>query len=92
MPLSPDTEVPGAGETRDYARDHPGESPSEWGWHARWGRGSRIAGWVVAALLLLMTTTTNYQSEYHVVLWMMAAGLVGVQLLDHRRRRNRWRG
>lgn len=38
-----------------------------------------------------MTTATNYQFEYHLVLWLLAAGLVAGLLRDHRRRRNQWR-
>lgn len=91
MALSPDSEDPGAGEPPGYRADHPDESPAQWGWHGQWGRGARIAGWVVAAILLLMSTATNYQFEYHLTLWTLAAGFFAVLLMDRRRRRNSWR-
>jgi hypothetical protein len=91
MALRPGSEAPGTGEPEDYAREHPDESPSQWGWHGEWGRAARVAGWVVAAILLLMTTSTNYQLEYHLTLWILAAMLVSTLLLDRHRRRHSWR-
>lgn len=91
MTLSPESEAPDAGQPAGYRNNHPDESPGQWGWHGKWGGGARIAGADVAVILLLMTTTTNYQFEYHLVLWLSAAGLVGVLLIDRHRRRNRWR-
>jgi hypothetical protein len=91
MALSPDSESPDAGRPADYRHDHPHESPGQWGWHGKWGGGARVAGAVVAAILLLMTTTTNYQFEYILVLWLLAAGVFGVLLIDRHRRRNSWR-
>jgi hypothetical protein len=67
------------------------DSPSQWGWHAEWGRGARITGWVVAAILVLMTTATNHQFEYHLTLSVIAAAMVSLPLLDRRRRRIGWR-
>lgn len=90
MALKPGSEAPDTGEPEEYARDHPDESPAQWGWHAEWGRGARIAGWVVAAVLLLMTTATHYQFEYHLTLWIVAALMVSMLLVDRDRRRNRW--
>lgn len=90
MALKPRSEKPGAGAPPGYLQRHA-ERPEHWGWHGRWGRGARIAGWIVAAILALMTTTTNYQSEYVITLLVLAglmvAGMVGYRLA----RRNRWR-
>jgi hypothetical protein len=80
-----------AGAPEDYARHHPDEDPREWGWHASWGRGARVGGWVVVAILLLMTTATNYQFEYHLGLWLLAGAIAVVLFLDALRRRNQWR-
>lgn len=76
--LAPGSEDDGVGAPRDYLRDHPGERPAQWGWHAKWGRGGRGAGLVVAAILLLMTTTTNYQVSYTITLIASAAILVAL--------------
>jgi uncharacterized protein (DUF983 family) len=87
MVLKPGSEAPDSGEPEDYAHDHPDDSPAQWGWHAEWGGAARIAGWVVAGIVLLMTTATNYQFEYHLTLWITAALLVAILLLDRHRRR-----
>ena len=91
MVLRPGSEAPGAGEPEDYARDHRADSPELWGWHAEWGRGARIAGCFVIAILLLLTTATNYQFEYRITLWVLAALLVLALLVDRHRRRTSWR-
>jgi hypothetical protein len=90
MVLKEGSEPARDGAPDDYLADHA-EDPRQWGWHAEWGDGSRVGGWVVVAILLLMTTATNYQLEYHITLWLAAALLAGVLLLDRRRRKNSWR-
>jgi hypothetical protein len=90
MPLTPGSEPTGTGEPPDYARDHPDEDPEQWGWHGEWGRAARAGGWIVAAIVVVMTTATNYQLEYHVALWILAAAIVTVLVRDRNRRRN-WR-
>lgn len=89
--LKPGTEAPFVGEPEGYQCQHPDESPHQWGWHGQWGRAARIAGWAVAAILLLLSTSTNYQFEYHLTLWILAALLVATLLFDRRRRRTSWR-
>jgi hypothetical protein len=91
MALRPGSEPRESGEPPDYQLDHPDEDPRQWGWHAEWGHGARIAGLVVTAILLLMLTATNYQFEYHLTLILLAVGFLTVLLLDRARRRNRWR-
>lgn len=90
MALEPRSEKPGAGAPPDYLERHS-ERPGQWGWHGRWGRGGRLAGWIVAVIVLLMTTTTNYQSEYIVTLVVLAAVMVAVLIGRWVRRRHRWR-
>lgn len=92
MALRPDSDPARNSAPEDYLSDHPEDDPRQWGWHGQWGRGARGGGWVVIAVLLLMTTATNYQFEYHLTLWLMAAALAVVLLLDRSRRKNRWRG
>ncbi len=91
MPLNPRSEPPGRGEPDDYARDHPEEDARQWGWHAEWGAGARVAGWIVAAILLLLATSTNYQFEYHLILYLLAGFAVLVLLRDRARRNHDWR-
>ena len=91
MPLSPGSEPTGTGEPPDYARHHRDEDPKQWGWHGEWGGTARVGGWIVAVILVLMTTATNYQFEYHLMLWILAAALVSVLLRDRSRRRRQWR-
>jgi hypothetical protein len=89
--LSPDSERREAGTPEDYAEHHPDEDARQWGWHGEWGGGARVAGWVIAAIVLLMATATNYQLEYHIALYLVAAIIVAIQILDRVRRRNSWR-
>jgi hypothetical protein len=89
--LSPDSEELGAGTTTDYERDHPHDDPRQWGWHGQWGRGARISGWVVVGILLVMNTATNYQAEYHITLWLLAAGMAAALIVDRVRGRTAWR-
>ncbi len=81
MALKSSIKTPGTSEPEDYARAHLKEGPSQLGLACGVGRGARIAGWVVAAILVLMTAATNYQFEYHLTLWVIAAVLVSLLLL-----------
>jgi hypothetical protein len=89
--LKPGSEHPDVGAPDDYTHEHPGEHPSDWGWHGEWGRATRIGGWVTAAILLLMITTTHYNGSGVVALVLFAAGIVGALLWDIQRRRTSWR-
>lgn len=91
MVLAPDSEPRSSSEPDDYRFDHPEEDPRQWGWHGRWGRGSRAGGFVVAAILALMATSTNYQWEYLITLWLLAAGIVVILVIDRHRRKYHWR-
>jgi Protein of unknown function (DUF2631) len=89
--LKPGSEPHDVGAPADYTHEHPGEHPSDWGWHGEWGRTARIAGWVVVAILLLMITTTHYNGSGAAALILFAAGIVGALLYDIQRRRTSWR-
>jgi hypothetical protein len=89
--LRPGSEEPDLGSPGDYRDHHPQEHPSDWGWHAEWGRVSRIAGYVVAAILLLMITSTSYNFSGGAWLIGFAAAIVAALIWDAYRRRNSWR-
>lgn len=92
MALKPDSEKPDLSSPEDYRRDHPDEHPSDWGWHGEWGRGGRIAGWVVVGLLLVMLTSTWYNFSGPAWLLLIAAAIVAGLEKDYRRRSAlRWR-
>lgn len=70
----------------------PVEEPShEWGWHGGFPRGTRIAGWVVAAIMFLMLIG-NHEGRVE-DLWLIGTGLalVGALIYDQIRRRTAWR-
>lgn len=92
MALNPPSEDRYAGMPEDYARDHPSDQPSDWGWHGEWGRTSRIAGWVVTVILLLMITATHYNFSGAAWLLAIAAALVAALTWDTHRRKSTWRG
>jgi hypothetical protein len=71
--------------------EHPHEQPSDWGWHADFGKQARIAGWITVVLLILMTTSTHYNGAGAVSLLATAAVLVIGLLWDMNRRRKSWR-
>jgi hypothetical protein len=71
--------------------EHPHEQPSDWGWHADFGRPARIAGWLTVIGLVLMTTSTHYNGAGAVWLLLTAALLVVGLAWDIRRRRTAWR-
>jgi len=89
--LQPGSEKPNIGAPDDYAADHPTDHPSDWGWHAEWGRAARVAGWVVVLILLVMITATHYNGTGTLSLIAMAAALVAALLWDINRRRTSWR-
>ena len=91
MALQPGSEAPNTGAPEDYADHHPQEHPSDWGWHAEFGRAARLAGWVVAVSLLLMLTTTHYNGAGAVALIASTAALIISLVWDINRRRNSWR-
>jgi hypothetical protein len=80
------------GDAGDLATvTHRHEQPSDWGWHADFGRPARIAGWITVVLLLLMTTSTHYNGAGAFALIFTAALLVVGLLWDINRRRTAWR-
>lgn len=91
MALEPHSEDPHLGMPEDYARVHPTERPSDWGWHGEWGRTARVAGWIVAVILLLMITATHYNFSGAAWLIAIAAGLVTALTWDTHRRWDSWR-
>lgn len=72
-------------------REQHREDPAHWGWHGEWGRGARIAGWVVTAALLLMITSVDYGFSGAAWLIGLAATIVAILVWDARRRRTWWR-
>ncbi len=84
-------EQPELGTTEDYAEHHPTEHPSQWGWHADFGKQARIGGWISAVCLVLLTTATHYNGAGAVALLFFAALIVVGLLVDLRSRRNSWR-
>jgi Protein of unknown function (DUF664) len=89
--LEPDSAPRTEGEPAGYA-DPFGADSGRVEVHGRWGRSSRVAGWVVAAILLLLTTTPTYHHVYYVALWEIAGVLVLILVADLvRRRRGRRR-
>lgn len=91
MPLEPGSESPKAVLPDDYAEHHPEEHPEQWGWHAEWGGGARVGGWIVAAILLVMITATHYNNMGTLFLILFAAAIVIALIYDRIRRRNAWR-
>jgi hypothetical protein len=89
--LNAHSEEPDLGAPEDYHADHPDEHPTDWGWHAEWGRVSRIAGYVVCAILLLMITATHYNDSGTGWLVGSTAVLVVMLIWDGQRRKNSWR-
>ncbi|TAM88071.1 MAG: DUF2631 domain-containing protein [Jatrophihabitans sp.] len=75
----------------DYRRDHPGEHPEMWGWHAEWGRAAGGGGFVVMALLLLMITSTQYNFAGAIWLIGIAVGILVVMIWDRQRRKHQYR-
>jgi hypothetical protein len=91
MALHPDSEQPDLSLPEDYQADHPGEHPTDWGWHGEFGRAGRFAGWIVIAILLLMITSTHYNFSGGGWLLLCAFVLFVMQIWDHHRRKNAWR-
>lgn len=91
MALNAHSEQPDLSLPADYHADHPDEHPEDWGWHGEWGRGARIAGWVVFAVLLVMITATHYNRSGTAWLIFFAAVLLVTLLWDRHRRKNAWR-
>jgi hypothetical protein len=89
--LTPGSEPTNVGAPEEYTHDHPGEHPSDWGWHGEWGRWRRVGGWVVVAILLLMITTTHYNGAGTLALILFAAFVAVGLLWDVFRRRTSWR-
>jgi hypothetical protein len=89
--LKPGSEHPDTGAPEDYTHDHPGDHPSDWGWHGEWGRATRIGGWVCVVILVLLCTTTHYNHAGTLALLLSAAFLVVGLLWDAQRRRTSWR-
>jgi Protein of unknown function (DUF2631) len=89
--LKPGSEPPDFGAPEEYVEDHPGDHPSDWGWHGEWGRAARVGGWVVVIILLVMTTATHYNGAGAVALILSAALLVLALVWDIHRRRTSWR-
>lgn len=76
---------------RSMELDHRHEEPSDWGWHAEFGKWTDVAGWVTVVILLLMITTTHYNGQGDLFL-SLTAGLIAVGLVIRRyQRRNAWR-
>ena len=91
MPLHPGSEQKDLTLPEDYREHHPKEHPEQWGWHAEWGGGARIGGWVVAAILLLMITATHYNDMGTLFLSIFAGVIIIMLLIDRHRRKNAWR-
>ncbi len=91
MALEPGSAPELEGEPEEYAEHHPTEHPSQWGWHAEWGRPARVAGWIVIFVLLVMVTTTHYNAQGTMWLSIFAAILFVMLLWDVHRRRTSWR-
>ena len=91
MPLHPGSEQKDLTLPEDYREHHPKEHPEQWGWHAEWGGGARIGGWVVAAILLLMITATHYNDMGTLFLSIFAGVIIIMLLVDRHRRKNAWR-
>ena len=91
MALKPGSEPHDLGAPEDYTHEHPGEHPSDWGWHGEWGRAARVAGWVIAVILVVMSTATHYNHSGTFWLLAFAAGLVVTLIWDIQRRKNAWR-
>jgi hypothetical protein len=89
--LNAHSEQPDLSLPDDYKADHPGEHPTDWGWHGEWGRASRIAGWVVVAILLLMITSTHYNFSGAAWLIGIAVLIVVMEIWDIQRRKHSWR-
>jgi hypothetical protein len=70
---------------------HRHEQPSDWGWHADFGRPARIAGWITVIALLLMITSTHYNGAGAFALIFTAVVLTVGLLWDINRRRTSWR-
>ena len=82
---------PAADHASVEAHHAPTEQPSDWGWHADFGRPARIGGWVTVVALLLMVTATHYNGTGALALIVTAALLVLGLLWDINRRRTAWR-
>ena len=91
MPLHPGSEQKDLTLPEEYREHHPNEHPEQWGWHAEWGGGARIGGWVVAAILLLMITATHYNDMGTLFLSIFAGVIIIMLLVDRNRRKNAWR-
>lgn len=91
MALKPDSEQPDLSLPDEYKEDHPDEHPTDWGWHGEWGRGARIAGFVVMAILLLMITATHYNDQGTLFLSLFAGAIFLGLIWDYQRRKNSWR-
>ena len=92
MPLQPGSEPEEETLPEEYREHHPTEHPEQWGWHAEWGGGARIGGWVVAAILLLMITATHYNDMGTLFLSIFAGAIIVTLLYDRYRRKRSWRG
>ena len=70
----------------------PRDEPSaEWGWHGGFPRGTRIAGWLVAAAMFLMLIGNHEGNTENVWLIGIGTGLIVLLAIDHVRRRTAWR-
>lgn len=67
------------------------DDPDIWGWHHTFGKGARVAGWIVALTIIVMSIGNH---EGHVEdLWMLLIGgiMIVVLALDMIKRRKAWR-
>lgn len=70
---------------------HRHEQPEDWGWHAAWGKWSRIGAWISAILLISINFTWHYNQSADPWLYGLAALLILILLRDRYRRKNAWR-
>jgi hypothetical protein len=89
----PDSEHNGKTVTQavEHSDGTPSGRPEDWGWHAEWGRASRVGGWISIGILLLLITTTHYNGQGTAFLILFAAVLFVLLLRDRNRRKTSWR-
>lgn len=75
----------------EHERTTRPERPSDWGWHASFGKWARIGGWLSVVVLLVQNVTTYYNTAQAPWLYGTAAVLVLILVRDHYRRKNAWR-
>ena len=67
------------------------ERPEDWGWHAAWGKTSRIGGWFCVLVLCLINVTTYYNTAQAPWLYGTAGILALILIRDRYTRKNAWR-